>query len=137
MSDGPAPAPRYLGGYRELDHGNPGGPSLRDAVRDRPGPDEAGLVRYLRAGAVLAAATSDVYDVLAPGHERIDGLRVLTDGAWCWYSDLAHYVERYHVALDEEFVRRAREHGWTPPVPTEDDLRRLEEGPPEDADEDA
>jgi hypothetical protein len=34
----------------------------------------------------------------------IGGLHLLTDGKWLWYSDLAHYVERYHVALDPGFV---------------------------------
>ena len=32
----------------------------------------------------------------------IGGLHLLTDGHWLWYSDLAHYVGRYHVLIGGE-----------------------------------
>jgi hypothetical protein len=66
------------------------------------------LVGYLRAGVVLAATTTLARDVLSPVNAVIGGLHLLTDGRWCWYSDLAHYVERYHVALDPQFITHAR-----------------------------
>ncbi|MFF1658854.1 hypothetical protein [Streptomyces sp. NPDC058255] len=44
---------------------------------------------------------SNLGDVLSPANELIDGLHLLTDGEWFWYPDLAHYVERYHVPVDE------------------------------------
>lgn len=76
---------------------------------------EADLVRYLRAGSVLAATTSRVHDVLSPRNELVGGLHLLTDGKWFWYTDLAHYVEHYHVPPDTRFVDHARRRGRTPP----------------------
>ncbi|MET8405944.1 hypothetical protein [Streptomyces sp900116325] len=118
---------RFLGEFHELEHGRPDGPSLRAAVRDEAGPDELRLVQYLRSGAVLAATASSVHDVLSPGHELIDGLRLHTDAQWFWYSDLAHYVERYHVALDEEFLQHARDQDFTSPQLSLTDLVKIEE----------
>lgn len=113
---------RFIGEFRELGHGRPDGPSLRAAVHDEGDQDEQSLARYLREGAVLAATGSSVHDILSPGHELIDGLSLLTDGQWFWYSDLAHYVERYHVPPDERFVQHARSRNWTPPQLTHDEL---------------
>ncbi|MEU6914235.1 hypothetical protein [Streptomyces olindensis] len=118
-------ADRFLGEFRELEHGRTDGPSLRDCVRSEGESHEADLVRYLRAGSVPAATTARVHDVLSPGNELIGGLHLLTDGEWFWYSDLAHYVERYHVPLDARFVDHARTRGWTPPQLTDAELVRL------------
>ncbi|MFF9458669.1 hypothetical protein [Streptomyces flaveolus] len=51
---------------------------------------------------------------------------MLTDGQWLWYSDLAHYVERYHVTLDERFIQHARNQHWTPPQLTPAELADIE-----------
>ncbi|WP_426402851.1 hypothetical protein ACN9M0_00540 [Streptomyces sp. R-07] len=118
---------RFIGEFRELGHGRPDGPSLRAAVRDEGDQDEQSLTRYLGEGTVLAATGSSVHDVLNPEHELIGGLSLLTDGQWFWYSDLAHYVERYHVALDERFIQHARSRNWTPPQLTHDELVEIEE----------
>lgn len=107
-------AGRFLGEFQELEHGRTDGPSLRDCRRREGEAYEADLVRYLRAGSVLAATTSGVHDVLSPSNELIGGLHLLTDGEWFWYTDLAHYVEHYHVPLEARFVDHARGRGWTP-----------------------
>ncbi|GAA3835875.1 hypothetical protein ACFS5L_42105 [Streptomyces phyllanthi] len=117
---------RFLGEFRELGHGRPDGPSLRDSVRAEGEAYERDLVRYLRAGSVLAATTSRVHDILSPTKELIDGLRLLTDGEWFWYTDLAHYVGRYHVPVDVRFVDHARRRGWVPPRLSDSELIRLE-----------
>ena len=49
-----------VGFYRELAHGTPHGESLHDVVHQKSGPDEALLVRYLRAGAILIASPAMV-----------------------------------------------------------------------------
>ncbi|MGK5554789.1 hypothetical protein ACSNOI_24550 [Actinomadura kijaniata] len=118
---------RFVGAFRELSHGNPDGPSLRAAVRLRGEPYESVLVKYLRAGSILAATGARVVDVLSSGAEVIGGLALLTDGEWLWYSDLAHYVERYHVRLESEFVERVRRLEGTPPRVSRDRLLELEE----------
>ncbi|MEU1619104.1 hypothetical protein ABZ479_17635 [Streptomyces sp. NPDC005722] len=124
---------RFLGAFRELQHGAADGPSLPAAVRERGEEYEDDLVRYLRSGAVLAVTTSAVYDVLSPDRAFIDGLSLLTDGQWFWHTDLAHYVERYHVAVSDEFVQHARRLDWRPPQLTEEDLIRIEDSFFEDA----
>jgi hypothetical protein len=48
---------------------------------------------------------------------------VLTDGQYAWPSDLAYYVERYHVRLPDDFVSVIAAHGWR--VPEAVDLQRL------------
>lgn len=126
-SNQPSVSDRFVGEFRELGHGRPDGPSLHAAARDEGDRDEQSLARYLREGAVLAATTTRVHDVLSPEHELIGGLSLLTDGQWFWYSDLAHYVERYHVTLDERFVQHARSRNWSPPQLTQDELVEIEE----------
>ncbi|MEU6213447.1 hypothetical protein ABZ891_26540 [Streptomyces sp. NPDC047023] len=118
-------ADRFLGEFRELKHGSPEGPSLVAAVRTEGDSHEDDLVRYLRGGSVIAATTSAVYDFLSPTNEFIDGLRLLTDGEWFWRTDLAHYVERYHVSVDDRFVAHARHRGWVPPQLSEAQLVQI------------
>ncbi|MFK0288435.1 hypothetical protein ACIQVL_49370 [Streptomyces sp. NPDC090499] len=120
-------AGRFLGEFRELEHGRTDGPSLRDCVQREGAPYEADLVRYLRAGSVLAATTSRVHDVLSARSDLIGSLHLLTDGEWFWYTDLAHYVERYHVLLDARFIDHARGRGWTPPQLSDAELARIED----------
>ncbi|MEU9438388.1 hypothetical protein [Streptomyces sp. NPDC048252] len=117
------PYVRFLGEFQELEHGRPDGPALRDSVRDHAAPDEEKLVRYLRAGSALAVTASPVHDALSS--EFIGALELHTDGEWFWYSDLAHYVERYHVSLEETFVDHARAHRWAPPALSPEDLIRI------------
>ncbi|MFD7454127.1 hypothetical protein [Kitasatospora sp. NPDC059827] len=116
----------FVGEFRELGHGRPDGPSLRSAVRAQEPTHARELVEYLRAGAVLAATTTLVHDVLSPDNAVIGGLHLLTDGHWLWYSDLAHYVERHHVALDPRFIAHARSNNWTAPLVSEADLLAME-----------
>jgi hypothetical protein len=46
----------------------------------------------------------------------------MTDGTWVWPSDLAFYVERYHVELPTDFVEHVRSCGWNPPQLSDDEL---------------
>ncbi|MFJ6514974.1 hypothetical protein ACIQMO_13555 [Streptomyces sp. NPDC091406] len=123
MSDARVP---FAGDFRELGHGSPDGPSLRSAVRVEAPINACELVEYLRSGALLAATTTLVHDVLTPENSVIGGLHLLTDGHWFWYSDLAHYVEHYHVALDPQFIAHAQAGGWTVPHLDDADLLALE-----------
>ncbi|MFD9293459.1 hypothetical protein ACFWBV_35510 [Streptomyces sp. NPDC060030] len=94
-------------------------------MRGEGDPHEQDLVRYLRAGSVIAATGSAVYDFLSPTNEFIDGLSLLTDGEWFWYTDLPYYVERYHVPVADRFVDHARLRGWLPPQLSQDQLVRI------------
>ncbi|WP_225814378.1 hypothetical protein [Streptomyces spinosus] len=120
MASPSLPCDRFLGEFQELAHGRPDGPSLRESVRDHAAPDEEKLVRYLRAGSALAVTGSPAHDALSG--EFIGALELHTDGEWFWYSDLAHYVEHYHVPQDEIFIDHARAHHWAPPALSTEDL---------------
>ncbi|MFD7528650.1 hypothetical protein ACFV8E_13830 [Streptomyces sp. NPDC059849] len=114
-----------VGSFRELEYGSPDGPSIRAAVRPAAPEHEGDLVRYLRAGSTLVATPSAVPDVLSAGGAFIGGLHLLTDGHWLWYSDLAHYVGRYHVELDPAFIEHARGNNWSVPQISDERLEAM------------
>lgn len=74
---------------------------------------------------LFIATPAFVEDVLAPGR-LIGSPHILTDGAWCWPSDLAHYVENYHVRLPTEFLAHMREQNWAAPSDERVPLERFE-----------
>lgn len=115
----------FVGGFKELAYGRPDGPSIRAAVRATAPEHEGDLVRYLRGGAALIATPSMVPDVLSGTGAVIGGLHLLTDGQWLWYSDLAHYVRNYHVALDPRFIEHARRNDWTVPEIADEGLEAM------------
>ncbi|MFC8454602.1 hypothetical protein [Kitasatospora sp. NPDC057223] len=123
MSDETFP---MVGDFRELGHGRPDGPSLRAAAGVREPAHARELIQYLRSGVVLAATAGLTHDVLSPDRTVIGGLSLLTDGQWLWYSDLAHYVEHHHVALDPRFVAHAQSRDWTVPPVSRQDLLDME-----------
>ncbi|MFF0413959.1 hypothetical protein ACFYUY_26410 [Kitasatospora sp. NPDC004745] len=112
----------FVGDFRELERGRPDGPSLRDAVRAEVPEYERELLAYLEGGSVLFASPSAVPDVLGDPGAVIGGLHLCTDGTWLRYSDLAHDVRHYHVALDPAFLAHARGNGWTAPALDDDAL---------------
>ncbi|MFD4139320.1 YrhB domain-containing protein [Streptomyces sp. NPDC058572] len=114
-----------LGDFRELRGRGEQSPSIHDAAGTSPRPGESELAAYLRAGAVLAASPSLVHDELRGDGTVICGLSVQTDGTWFWYSDLAYYVETYHLALDDRFLAHAASLGWRPPRPSDEELFAL------------
>lgn len=114
MSD--SNAPHRFGWFRELDHGEPEGASLRDAVRESPDDDCERISKYLLNGWV-AADVMDVntHDVLDAARPVIGPYFILTDGVWAWPSDLAYFYLKYNVELPDEFVDHMRSNGWVPP----------------------
>ena len=107
---------KLVGFYRELAHGFPSAPSLREVIADLPLQNEAEIVAYLRNGAVLSLTMGPEQDVLSPEPKLISPSHVLTDGLWIWPLDLAYYVEHYHARLPEEFIDRMRSLHWAPPT---------------------
>jgi hypothetical protein len=118
--------PRLVGDFHELAHGRAEGPSIRWAVRGTAAPHEPELLKYLRAGTMLAASPGITPDVLGAQDTFIGSLSLLTDGVWLWYSDLAYYVEHYHLELDPSFTAHARGCHWNAPTPTPEELLTIE-----------
>lgn len=112
------------GFFRELRHGNPEGPSLREALQQPL--DEgvrAQVAAYLRSGAVIAATTAQADDVLDPTRTAVSGICVRTDGSYAWSEDLAYYVETYGVAVPPGLVEAAL--AGEPPVLGPDERAKL------------
>jgi hypothetical protein len=115
-----------VGFFRELRHGRPDGPSIDDCAERSGGRDEDAIVRYLNAGATLAATGSMVDDCLDNTRKGVAPLEIATDGRWVWPRDLAYYVGEYHVRLPQEFVEHMRAHDWTARAFTSEELEGLE-----------
>lgn len=111
---------KKVGFFRELRHGMPDGPELRSLLSPSPYEHEDRIAQYLRNGVLLIASPGVIEDVLSPG-QLIGGPHILTDGVWAWPSDLAHYVEKYHVRLPSEFTDHMAQRNWA--VPPEDSFR--------------
>lgn len=103
-----------VGWYRELRHGDPGGPSLHDAS---PLPDRVRgpVLAHLASGRVAVAGSGQATDVVTG--EVVGPLALVTDGEWVWPSDLPHYVETRDAPLPAAFV----EHAATTPSHAVDD----------------
>jgi hypothetical protein len=116
---------RQVGFFRELRHGDPDGPSLREAVGDGSDPADPEVVDYLDAGSVVAVAGRDVDDVLDDSKVGVAPRDVRTDGVWIWPGDLSYYVRTYGIALPSEFVDHARSQGWEAPALDGEALARV------------
>jgi hypothetical protein len=116
-----------VGFFRELPHGDPTGPSLRDAL----GRGDAGvrdqIASYLASGAVLATTSARASDVLRDTKVDAGRLAILTDGRWVWPADLPYYVREYNIQLPANLVEWARSAGWVPRDVSTEELVRIEE----------
>ena len=117
---------KHIGFFRELQHGDPNGPSLKSAVRPAPNYETKDIVKYLRTAPLLVASPGLVRDILDPVAPIIGAPNILTDGEWAWPEDLAHYVENYNVDLPQEFVRTLTVRAFEPPKDNQLDLSQLE-----------
>lgn len=107
--------------YCEFPFGMQGDPSMREFIADHPREYQMEILRYLRSGLIFAfpmgGNTRDIFDRSTYAITIIDGKPEvcaveLTDGEWFWYAGLIYYVEKYNVKLPDEFIERAKRHGW-------------------------
>jgi hypothetical protein len=117
----------YLG-YRELadrrkDLANL--PSLKDAASAQPHVDQDKIVNYLRTGPNFSAMGKVVGDVLNPSEKVTLFPGTNTDGLYLWPTELAYYVQKYHVRLPQAFVDRMASLQWQPPPKTAIDWHGL------------
>ncbi len=110
----------YVGAWREGDRGEPDAPSIHDAIRSQPHPDEPRILSYLESGYPYSYAMHLERDVLNPSKCAGTGA-VRTDGVYCWPVSLIYYVRNYHVALPDEFVEHMRGNHWTVPAVEQDE----------------
>ena len=117
---------KKIGFFRELQHGDKTGKSLKVAMHNNSMENENEVVKYLNSGIVFCVTAGLAFDVLDESAGVIGSLEILTDGTWAWPSDLLYYVKKYHVELDTSFIEYAKEHEWTMPSKDKIDLLNLE-----------
>ncbi|MFK0189460.1 hypothetical protein [Kitasatospora sp. NPDC090308] len=83
-------------------------------------------VGYLKQGAVIMASPGWVDDLLDDQAKNICQYATLTDGSWIWPSNLAYYVETYHVALPADFLNHMESHGWDAPEVSDEELDAID-----------
>ena len=105
---------KRIGFFRELEHGDPEGPSLVASCRDSQRPIEADIVAYLKEGCLLVG-TPGVTTNFFSSEQVVGSPDILTDGIWAWPSDLAFYLETYHVELPNEFVEHVNRNSFCVP----------------------
>ncbi|HEY1785123.1 MAG TPA: hypothetical protein VGG30_06210 [Pirellulales bacterium] len=115
-----------VGFFRERANGRPDYPEMMRHLNERAQPDEEKIVAYLRAGLIYIASPGIVKDVVSNGVEPIGTHSIVTDGTWAWPSDLAYYVDKYHVSLPDDFVQHLRSRQFRPPKEKEVDITALE-----------
>lgn len=93
---------RWVGKFRELSD-DVSDRSMHDAVDGMSETEASVVARYLRSGLGLIDVMELRPDVL-DGTRIAESASILGDGQWVWREDLAHYVEKYRVALDPEFL---------------------------------
>jgi hypothetical protein len=101
-------------------------PSLCAALSQTPHDDEARIVSYLKSGICVGARGCYVEDVLDPSSKAPLHAHLYTDGTYLWRSDIAHYVEQYHLRLPLEFVHHMAAMNWHVPDEEEVDVDLLE-----------
>ncbi|MGW3859893.1 hypothetical protein ACWEDZ_00185 [Streptomyces sp. NPDC005047] len=90
--------------------------SIHDLVRPTGEADEEAIVRYLVSGADIFSEMGAELDILSADEFPIaGGASLKTDGTWVWRLDLPHYVDTYHVALPEDFLRTIRSRSYVVP----------------------
>jgi hypothetical protein len=104
-----------VGFFRELEHGHPDAPTLRESMRDKGTPGESRIAAYLRTAPIMFHALGPVTDVFKPKGDYICAPNIHTDGVFAWPEDLAYYVEHYHVALPEAFLTHLAAAKWKSP----------------------
>ncbi|HEX8971611.1 hypothetical protein [Oryzihumus sp.] len=116
---------KFIGYFRQLDHGMPDGPDLVEAVAvPLPEAEREPLASYLRAGFPLVVTGSLGTDFFAPERGEVSRINTLTDGEFLWPEDLAYYVETYGARPPAEFLEHVKAQG-SPPKLDQDELATL------------
>ena len=100
------------GFYREMPHGDKDDPSILQFIREEGESDEDKIYQYLSAGIIVVTCGGVVKDIINSNNGTAGCPDMLTDGIWLWPGDLAYYVKKYHLKLDEDFIKSMSNNGW-------------------------
>ena len=80
---------------------------LSALMYSEPQPWKQKVLKYLTAKWEVVAVAPYANRDMISGEPIQDELVALSDGEYCWRCDLAYYVQKYDVILDEKFVEKA------------------------------
>jgi hypothetical protein len=90
-----------IGQTREIYHDDKY-PSIMKLI-NKPIKDKDKVLSYMKRCQVDAAAPAILRDVINPDY-KIPELLLMSDGTYGWRSDVIYYVEKYDMALPEDFI---------------------------------
>jgi hypothetical protein len=85
--------------------------------------ERAGVVRFLRGGAVVLRVPGSEVDRLEPANGRVVPMSTFTDGIWIWGDGLRYYVETHGIAPEQDFLAHIVAHEYVAPTPDEQACR--------------
>jgi hypothetical protein len=98
---------------------------LTRSTSEQPLPDSHRITTYLASGHELFSAMGARRDALGGGEMIIGADSLRTDGVWLWREDLRYYFSRYHITLPADFLAFIREHDYSVPKISTEELSRL------------
>lgn len=102
---------KRIGFFEERAITEPGDNSIYNWI-GKAGDQSSNIIAYLKDGAYLATEPALKWDILSDAHHKICGAGVLTDGLWCWPTDLFYYVSRYDVGVPDQFLDHMQAKNW-------------------------
>lgn len=117
-----------VGWYRELSEDpeeREGLPSMIEFISESPQEQEQEIVAYLRNAVCVGARGCYVDDILDPSCKDVLVPHLYTDGVYLWRLDIAHYVEKYHLRLPQDFIQHMARRNWQPPARDQVDVSSL------------
>lgn len=110
--------------YREFPFGITTDPSMTTGMASTPQAHQEKILQYLSSGHIIGypmgAGLVDWFDKTSKANVCIQGKWMggttpMSDGIWFWYAGLIHFVEKYNVAVCQEFVEHAASQDWRIP----------------------
>jgi hypothetical protein len=78
-------------------------PSIEELIGN-PISEKNKILVYMKSCKISSVSPAIVTDVINPKN-KINELYCMTDGIYGWRSDVIYYVEKYDMALPDEFVQ--------------------------------
>ena len=77
------------------------------------------VLQYLQSGVEAGIVMMVEYDHVAKPEVCLGTVVLVSDGKWSWPKSLAHFVDKYDVALPAEFLEEMAKSNWIVPPGTE------------------
>lgn len=78
-------------------------PSIRELI-NKPIEEKDAVIEYMKRCNKISASPAIITDLIEPKNKFYE-LYTMTDGKYAWRSDVIYYVEKYDMALPDEFLQ--------------------------------